>query len=238
MVPVEKLPDEGFRSVYEFTADAARTIRASGNSKGMDKYAVHSDTLFIDLDDGDKSLKLAMDWVVSTGAAFDVYSSGGKGYHFHVKIDGMDGLSVPRSQEVYASKLPFPTDLSLYRSGSLFALPGRRHRKTGKRKALVERIEGGFLKIPAVAPKPMLDFSGLDGGISPVLSALKCAELLLTNPPINGQRHNRLWQFGLRCMEAGLSSSAAVQLADLANDTWAEPKEEDELIRAVTGGYK
>jgi hypothetical protein len=243
MIPVEDLPkleassDAGFRSVYEYSDAAAKEIQAAGTSKNFARFEQHSSTLFIDLDNGEKDLLRLRQWIGDSKARADLYTSGSKGYHAHIAIVPMLGSNVPTSQAHFAAGLGIEVDPSLYRPGSLIALPGRLHAKTKKRKTLVESIHGQPIEIPLIEAQPKLDFSKYtesEGTLQQVLQEMYC---LASSPPKNGNRYQSLsWLAKLGC-KAGITPYAMFNFLQELNKTWMNPKPQDELERAIKDGY-
>jgi hypothetical protein len=243
MVPIEDLPkleassDAGFRSVYEYSDADAKEIQAAGTSKNFARFEQHSSTLFIDLDNGEKDLPRLKQWIGDSKANVDLYTSGSKGYHAHVSITPMLGTNVPASQANFAAGLGIEVDPSLYRPGSLIALPGRLHAKTRKRKTLVERIVGQPIEIPLVEVKAKLDFSKYtecEGTLQQVLQEMYC---LTASPPKNGNRYQSLSWLAKLGSRAGITPYAMFTFLQELNKSWPQPKPQDELERAIKDGY-
>ena len=244
MLEVEKLSimeqqrNAGFRSVYMFDEVAAKEIMAAGRSKGFDQYKVYSDILFIDLDDGKKTLPVLIDWIKEHNLKADIYSSGSKGYHAHIAIEPMEGTGVPHSQHEFVKNLPFDVDESLYRPMSIIALPGRKHEKTGRQKQLVESIDGNLLSIPYIEkPVQTINFDDFISISDCLLLTFEKAEDLILNPPNLGLRFNSMWAFAKRAAEAGLHPDTTANLLVRINERWENKKEMKEIERAIKQAY-
>lgn len=223
----------GFRSVYLFSATDAQEIAASQSSKGFKQYVVYSDHLFIDLDGGDPALALAE--VALQGYAYEVWSSGGKGYHIMLPTPMYSGVDLPQAHMEFVEALGCGADLSLYRASSLIALPNRVHAKTGARKTLCKVVAGRQLTIkdPVMLPKAFnLTFD--DEPISFVFMRLAS---LAENPPTQGNRHTVLWSTSSQLARTGLSYETAVELMQFVNSKWSAPKTEEEVERAVSQAF-
>lgn len=232
----EKAPDAGYASVYMFDAEATAAIKDAGNSSGLAQYSVYTDTLTLDLDQGEPQLVRVREAI--KGLAYRVYDSGGKGFHVVIQLDQMiSGTNVPYSQRKWAEALNVDADLSLYQAGHIISLPGRRHPKTGKRKALVDIVPGASLSLPLLAP-PVRTFSISESNQSELEQGLWRLISLLRQEPGVGSRHVALWATAKHFADAGLAFDSALDLLTEVNETWQEPKSLDELLAAVRQAYK
>lgn len=240
MVPFFRLNDiqlnrhnPGFRSVYMFNQDDAYQIAASESSKGFKQYGVYSDHLFIDLDGGDAALLQAEAALV--GYQYEVWSSGGKGYHIVLPTPMYHGTDLPQAHLEFVDSLGCGADLSLYRASSLIALPGRVHQKTGKRKTKVKDVDGRQLTLeqPKMLPKAF-NITYDDEPISFVFMRLAS---LAETPPAQGNRHTVLWSTSSQLARTGLSYETAEELMQFVNAKWLAPKSEEEVTRAVRQAY-
>lgn len=232
----EKAPDAGYASVYMFSEEDASAIRDSGSSAGFARFVVYADTLTLDLDKGDRQLKRVREALI--GYAYSVYESGGKGYHVVIPLtEMMVGKSVPYSQKKWVEALNVEADLSLYQSGHIIALPGRRHPKSGKRKVLVDVVQGKLLACPLLdEPTPIFSvnpegLTGLEQGLWQVLG-------LLQREPDVGHRHMSLWSAAKALADAGIEFDTSLNLLSEVNARWDEPKELSDVRAAVLQAYR
>ena len=239
-------PDAGYCSVYAFQEAAVFAIRAQGDSKGLARFPVYSDRLWIDIDAADSSESevgrvreyvrtLTRDLVV-LGCDFTVWFSGSKGYHICIKITPMIGKDVPWSQLQYVQHtLNVVSDYSLYQHARLLSNPGRLHPKTGLKKHKVFEHRGNnILTIPVLeAPsRPELDSDALsDSDLARI--ALHRIGSLIKDAPLPGMRHQGLWSVAMSCVEAGMSKDLIFGQLFYANRFLTHPKTEDEIWRAV-----
>lgn len=242
MIPTEDLASQvgGWRTVYEFSELTAKEIIASGSSKGYDKFPVYSDTLFIDMDLGETGVHELTQKLNYLGFGFQVYSSGGKGFHFHIPCVPMEGYDVPYSQYAFAkTELTDHLDASLYRPGSLIALPGRVHIKTGALKTLVGDYCGMRLVEIPMRATPRIQRSEVP--IQPHSPAawqfaLQKAAKFIQSPPGNGFRHTRLWSLAETMCDAGLSYDCAAEIC-LRLGSFVG-KEDDDVIGIIDRAYE
>ena len=241
MVPFSRLGaiqrerhNPGFRSVYLFDSISAATISASGSSKGFKQYAVYSDHLFIDLDGGDPALVAAEEAL--RGYQYEVWSSGGKGYHVVLPTPMYCGVDLPQAHLEFVEALGCGADLSLYRHSSLIALPGRVHQRTGKKKAFHKSVAGQQLTIgdPKVLPKA---FNLAFTDEAPVSFAFMRLASLCETPPAQGNRHTTAWSMSSQLAKAGLSFETVLELVLKMNSEWDNSKPEDEIERAVKQAF-
>lgn len=241
MVPFSRLGaiqrerhNPGFRSVYLFDSISAATISATGSSKGFKQYAVYSDHLFIDLDGGDPAL-LAAERALE-GFAYEVWSSGGKGYHIMLPTPMYCGVDLPQAHLEFVGALGCGADLSLYRHSSLIALPGRVHAKTGARKTKVKDVDGRQLTIkePLVLPKA---FNLAFTDEAPISFAFMRLASLCETPPAQGNRHTTAWSISSQLAKSGLSFETVLELVLKMNSEWDNAKPEEEIERAVKQAF-
>lgn len=229
--------DSGYRSVYMFDEGDAKEIEAAHHSRGLDKYIVHSDCIFIDIDTGSSSLDFCLKELRSHGLAHRVYNSGNKGFHVVIPLkETVSGINVPYSQKKWVESLGVSFDPSIYRAGALISLPGRIHPVTGIAKSLVRVEDGEELVLPLLSP-PTIEFN-LDSSNDSIGLGLTQLLQLVTNPPTEGERHLSIWKTAKSLAEAGISDAAALELITAINQTWDTPKEELALQQAVEGAYR
>ena len=227
----------GFRSVYAFSEQDAAAIRSVGNSAGFKFYTPCSDSLIIDLDDGEKTLPILLDRILARGLRCEVWSSGGKGYHlvlFHALICDK---RLPHSHLCYVESLAagLKFDDTLYRPSSLISLPGRLHNKTKRKKRLIEVWEGNLAVID-LFDKPEKS-SQLGDDLTMLQEAISHLQDLSVRQPREGNRHNRLWLCAKCFSEAGVSKETAEELLIGVNGQWEIPKDEAEVTEAVRQAY-
>jgi hypothetical protein len=221
--------DAGFRSVYMFDSQAASEIKAQKSSRGFGRFTPWSDCLFIDIDGGEEGLRKALPLI--QGLAFELYESGSKGYHIHIPHELIGG-NVPEAHRQFVERLGLPADCSLYRAGSIIALPGRVHPKTKRKKKLLMVFEGDrpYIPDPVVQPLEVKELVVEDK--DRLRLALQRALTLIEHEPKQGGRHTQLWSLAGMFREAGLSLDATNEILQGVNSSWLQPKEPDEVERA------
>jgi hypothetical protein len=244
MVPLSALSvleaghDAGYMSVYMFSEEDAFKILQAGHSRDFDKFEVHSDTIYIDIDTGEADLKDCVSKLDKEGLGYYVYSSGSKGYHVTIPLDRTySGSNIPYSQLEWVKSRGVKSDFSLYRAGSLISCPGRIHPKTGLKKKLIEKKEGKRATLTLIdPPAPKFDFDhesstdSLKIGIAQLTS-------MVANPPDDGNRHLSLWKASKSLAEGGIPFDATLQFLQVVNDSWPSPKSANDVERAVRSAY-
>lgn len=229
---------QGFRSVYGFSEEDAKIIRDSNCSRDFKRFAQFSDCLFLDLDDGEASVDGVVAFLKAEGIGFSLYKSGSKGYHTHIPSEPKFGYNVAYSQKVLIESLGIPADLSLYRPGSLFRLPGTVHRKTSQPKELIQKFDGALLDYDLVGeptPKPAEFTLGDDSDLETTLLSLIT---YIGHPPRNGNRHLTIWSHAERLRRQGLSQGTVLDLLERVNLSWEnQAKPESEVRRAVNQAF-
>lgn len=236
------LPDPGYSSIYMFKEEDAKIIVNNGHSKGLNQYAVASKFLVVDVDSGEEGRSIIEGILRSKGYAYEIWSSGGKGYHFYIPHELICDKRLPNSHKQVALSL-FPkqhVDLTLYQHGRLVSLPGRVHPITKKRKHLIASIPGKSIEIPLVEElKVVRPFEVSPDGDHQLLAiGLQRAADLICFPPDRGTRHIRIWGTAKDLAESGLDYDTTLNLLLKVNETWDEQKTEEEIIKAVTSAYK
>jgi hypothetical protein len=239
---IEKMcdaPDSGYSSVYMFDEDAARVLLADKSSKGMSRFPVYTDRLVIDLDAGDEQLERAELALKERELAYDVWFSGGKGYHVIIPLVALvSGKDVPYSQKKWVEGLGIGADLSLYQHGRLISLPGRVHPKTGIKKYLLRQENGAKLNIPMlVSPEPVFTFAG-NGGLDEFEAGLWKVLQCLADPPSVGNRHTQLWSTALHFADSGFSYDFTLELMTEVNNKWTTGKDLAGVELAVKQAYR
>lgn len=236
-----KLKDPGYSTVYMFSEADATKIKEAGNSRGFSQYAVGARHLVIDCDQGDAGRDRIAERLDAEGLAYEIWESGGKGYHFYIPHEFIYDIRLPYShQQAILKLLPRDLiDLTLYQHGRLISLPGRIHPVTKKPKRLVSSHPGIPIEIPLVEEvKRVITFDATLGDHHMLAAGLQRAYDLICFPPDKGKRHIRIWGVALDLAQAGMDYEATLNLLTLVNDTWDEQKSEDEISKAVSSAYK
>lgn len=243
MIPLKHLPiylksrDPGYASLYWFDSKAAEVISSSRSSAGLNRYPVTAESVTIDLDDGEASVERLKSVLAGLGIGFEVYTSGGKGYHFLIPHQRVTGTNVPYSHRLWVESLGVACDLSLYQAGRICSLPGRIHPKTKRPKALVATYPGNPLELPLV-PLPAVQFTlpatdegTLEHGLWRLLG-------LVTSEPAPGNRHTSIWSTACTLRDAGLEHSTVLDLLQGVNKLWQNQKDPAEVETAVNQAMK
>jgi hypothetical protein len=127
-------------------------------------------------------------------------------------------------------------DYSLYQHGRILRLPGTVNVKTGRRKQFVEKVDGVKAEIELRTP-PAFNFKP-DGGLKTIATVLNHFQRLALSEPLPGNRHTQLWSAARSACEAGLTYEATLELLQAINSSWGNPKEGDEVEKAIRQAYK
>ncbi len=226
--------DPGYCSVYSFDEASSKEIEASGSSKGMDKYPVYTDKLWIDLDTGLKGLSNAESKI--GGYRYNVYNSGGKGFHIEIFHDKMySGHNVPYSQMELVKKLGIECDLSLYQSGRLISMVGRIHPTTGRKKEHELAYPGVLMPLEIKEP-PKFELKPLEDNDRLKL-ALAQLSIMANNFPGEGNRYDSQWKVLSNLKAAGIEMKTALDLVLTINNSWPQPRNEVAVIKIVRQIY-
>lgn len=229
--------DPGYESVYCFSEEDALIIRASGCSKGFNQYKVGSDRIVIDLDDGELTLPVLQDRLISLKCGFSVWSSGGKGFHVVIPHKFMYHEHLPYSQLCWVKTLDFGEfDESVFHHSSLISLPGRVHELTKRKKRLLEKWEGDMPDIEIIEP-PVKAYAPTPSSETSLATALHQLVNLAMLEPAPGKRHPRVWACAKSLSDSGISFESALELLQAINSQWKNQKTDDEITRAVQQAY-
>jgi hypothetical protein len=224
----------GYASIYQFDEDAALDIKSTGMSRGFDRFDVYAESLTIDIDEGDVGLKAAEGRLSEYG--YEVWSSGGKGYHIVINHEPVFDKRLPYSHKRVVEELGIICDTSLYQPGRILSLPGRVHPKTKKKKEYIRSHEGKLLEFKLEEkPKINFDFDGVDEDASTVF--MRLADLTKYSP-YKGQRHMTLWTLSRTMSKSGISYEDAIVMLQMINRMWKEPKDPAEVTAACEQGYR
>jgi hypothetical protein len=235
---LQKLPNPGYISVYMFSEDAALKIKQSGTSKGLQQYPVAADELVIDIDNGDEGLAEVEVVLEAQGLAYQVWSSGGKGYHVCIPHPLVCSEDLPYSHQQAVQGLGLKVDMSLYQHGRLISMPGRVHPKTKQKKRFIRQVEGKNLDLKIVK-KPDLQFNFDDrAGLDELASGLMRVVNMLNTPPSPGNRHTKMWGAAKDLADAGLQFDTVLDVMGRVNESWDVQKDEAEIRLAIEQAFK
>jgi len=196
-------------------------------------YEVGATRIAIDLDDGDKQLEEVQGILNKEGLHYDVWFSGGKGFHLFIPTDLMVSRHLPYSHLKFLQGLGIECDETLYQSGRILSLPGRVHPKTGVKKYFVKTVEGKMANVQIVE-KPIFVFNK-EGciGSGGIAEAMMILSNLSNNEPRKDARHTELWRTAKDLVRCGLADATVFDLLKNVMNTWDCPKEDDKVIEIV-----
>lgn len=250
MLPLEafdiilRYRDPGYSSVYSFREEDARKLLDEESSVGMNRFEVGADELLIDIDCGEDGLREVGRVLEKNDLKFDVWDSGGKGYHISIPHDFVSDKRLPYSHKAAITALLGQTvariDLTLYQHGRLISLPGRLHPITKRKKSFLFSSPGartlGAISIIEEPPKFQVNFS-MSGWSSLSESFLRLSDLAQNEPDV-GQRHVKIWSVSKSLAESGLDYDTVLTLLSKVNDSWITQKKPLELEQAVKSAFK
>lgn len=234
-LPIVAGPAPGYSSVYAFTEVDARQIRMQGNSRGFARFSVYAECLILDIDGGDEQMKRVIPKLDALGLGYDVYESGGKGYHIYIWHEPMYSPNLPYSHLCWVEANGIECDKSLYQHGRILSLPGRVHPKTGRRKQFHESKEGVMPMIELINPP---DINIVNDSDKDLMFVFRQLGRLVESEPEQGKRHTRLWSAAANCAAAGMSQTWTEEVLQEVVRKWQNPKEPEEVVKAVYQAYK
>jgi hypothetical protein len=195
---------------------------------------VAADRVTLDIDNPD-DINTVLEKLDSLKLGYEVWDSG-RGYHVVIPHEMISDARLPYSHRCWVEQLGLPVDYSLYQHSRILRLPGAVNAKTGRRKQFVERVDGVKPTIELRSP-PVFAFQP-DGGLKTIATVLNHFQRLALSEPLPGNRHTQIWSAARSACDAGLSSSATLEILTEVNNSWQHPKELNEVEKAVIQAYK
>lgn len=229
----------GYTTHYMFPEKVGREARKLQSSKGLAK-TVGGYYLIMDFDDGVTQIPATEKELQKLGIGYDLFQSGGKGFHFYLYHDLLWSPYLPYSQKHWVlNNLSVEPDLSLYQTTRLVALPGRVHRETKLRKVLIKSVPGKTLALSIIQPpeKELRVFKRKEQKEQLIQGLLRCITLLHAAPKI-GNRHTALWGTSKDLLQGGLHPKAVHDLLSQINNYWEKNKDDKEVIKAIEQAIK
>jgi len=243
LVDLEKLNNStGFRSIYGFSEEAVEQIRENNSTRELKNFEFFSDTLFVDFDDQPEAAK-EME-IALKDYQWEMYDSGGRSVHFHIKIEPMLGKDVPILQRRYM-KANFPkSDVSIYKSTGMYRLTGTFHTKNrGCKKHLLKINEGKILSIGKVELEEDKNRTNLSYDIDvddPEFLEHQLNKKLHTNV-VEGTigRNNHVFMAACDCAKLGLDEEACYRLITTWNLKYCEPTLDSAgILATINSAYR
>lgn len=235
-----KLRDPGYSSVYMFDEQASKEITERGHSQGLKQYEVASDHLLMDIDSGEEGLRQVQEVLGRLNLKYEVWSSGGKGFHVILKHPLICSKHLPYSHKKWVEGVGLGTvvDTTIYQHGRLISLPGRVHPKTKKRKELVSCTDGYELDLPIIEePATKFELNVYNDLELLAIGLTRFADMVNT-PPTPGHRHTKLWGTAKDLAAAGLAFETVLDIAQRVNETWEHQKSPKEVEAAIAQAFK
>ncbi len=139
-----------FRSVFGYVKDTCDFIEKRRKTSGLRGCVIVCDIIFLDVDEDD-NFETVRQILIDEGIQCEVYSSGGRGGHFHIQlsdrlIGGFDVIYTIKSwvQETFGKGI---VDVSMIHESGQIRLEGAVHGKTGKVKQKIQTISGSKLTL-------------------------------------------------------------------------------------------
>lgn len=226
----------GYATNYYFGEEDAEKITKAKSIKGFKEAKVASDFIMIDIDQKDELINVEK--ALELGKwTYEVWKTGGKGYHVIVPHQWAYSKDLPYSHKCFVESLGLKVDPTAYQPQRLTALPRCKHRKTGVRKHLVKRVKGKTLDLKIVE-KPEIAWKVAEEEGGDLISFLMYATDVASMDAYPGERHSRLWGLAKDAARCGISFECCCELLTKINEQWSDPKDESEVRSAVEQGYK
>lgn len=229
----EELPPAAynFRSTFDYPTEVAQKIRNARNTVGLKGLPVSCATIFVDVDK-DEDVEEVRTRLLETGLAVDEYLTGNRGAHFHIPLKNrVTGTTVIYSVISWLKQqlVWHLIDTSIYREGGQFRLEGAVHAKTGKRKRLVEEVDGELLDLVLKDPPT-------EAEVTFVPEEEKTRRDFNMNLLLKrgvGQRHTHLWICWRSGVKAGLTYNELTQALLSWNARQDNPHDEELVMKKI-----
>lgn len=232
-----KLPSEGFSSLYAVDEATAHFIAKEGSTRWF-KGVVWSPFLHLDFDSYEAAER-AEKRLEELGYAFRAFDTGGRGGHFAVSRSCTPSHLLPIRDKHWVASIFPEADLSIYTHLHPFRIEGTIHEKTGNRKRLVCERGGGSLVLPPLARETIQAVRFPSGNRQETGSIFDCFRVMAnTVPSSNGERHKTLIRliYALKD-QAGVDVEVARWWCLEWDKMCSEPKGEDEIEKAIRSIY-
>lgn len=229
-----KLPSEGFTSLYAVTQETAEAIVSEGTTRQF-KGVVWSPHLWLDFDKADAAER-AGSRLEEMGLGFDAYTTGNRGLHFRLdrSVNTHPSHLLPAKDKQWVRKHFPDADASIYTHLHPFRLEGTRHEKSGNRKERIHHHVGNPIEVPALEEQAFATVQHQGNGKS-IFDNFK---LMANTVPIhNGNRQYFLIRQLYALRESGVPADIALWWTSEWNKMLSEPKEEHEIEKAVRSIY-
>lgn len=213
LVTREALNEEvGFRSCYSFLEAAVSHIKATNTTAGLKGMDLYTDELLVDFDDQPEAAN-DFEKLVSN-YNYEMYDSGGRSIHFHVKLTPMVGPTVPESQREWMRVHAPKSDISIYKTSGMYRLPGTFHAKhRGRFKQLLKSVSGPLLTIPIIEVKEYFTPSDTKYGSHDEDKEYILMRLLVTNVTEGTKgRNNHIFLIAAVCRDLDMPQEACANL--------------------------
>ena len=232
---VEDLPNAGLRSVYQYSATDADSMHDLDSFKAF-KGTVYSEELLIDTDT-EASSTACEGRLKELGLAFQKFTTGNRGNHYHVKRVSVAGHTLPASDRLYVER-EFPgADTSFYHHVGLYRCIGATHAKTGLKKELLYSVEGKLLDLQPSKPAELTVNNAPNTDLSSTSVFLDETLRRLTVPYGHGERHKGLVNISLALHRLKQPFEFALGYLHNVSLMCAEPVEVKDLIRILEWTY-
>ena len=143
----------GFKTIFGFNKKAQDYISSIGATKGVGKYPLYMDKLYLDFDNNLEAEKKSLAKLQKLGYAHEVYNTGGRGIHIHIPTYPVERLGIAFYIKNVVSNMFPGADEKIYKPTGIIRLPGTYHSKTNKQMVIVKKVEGKILNIDEHRPK-------------------------------------------------------------------------------------
>jgi hypothetical protein len=202
----EAIERPGYISVFSYPPETVTQIRETGTTAGLRGLPLSCKLVYLDVDDNDAAADAAEAKLQEMGLGYERYSSGNRGFHFHIPCEEIVRVDTPHRVKVWVQANFQGVDDSLYKTSGIIRTPGTfHHKKPGSRKTLVSSGTGKILDLLAAEVPAPVSYVSLDEDAD----AAAVLDWLWMEPSFSGGRNREIYRRAFLCRLAGYDRDEA-----------------------------
>ena len=232
----------GFISMFGFNDEASEYIESTRSTRGMDKFPLYADVLYIDFDDNPEAENTTINKLKEMGLAFKVYHTGNRGHHIHISIKPIERVGLPHYMKAVVRNMFKGADDGIYKPTGIIRIPGTYHASTGLPMLLVYSQDGDIMDLDQYRPKTYIPAKSVEKVDKDFLDFMLTRDLNRPSSegggPYNG-RNNHAFAIAATSVRLELEKETALSLlSDWNTRQCFPPLRESELKATVNSAYR
>jgi len=226
---IDKVPDTGFCTVYQYDESLLNYFTKHGCTKGFSKTnpVCYTDKLLVDFDNQLEAARDFFDTLVDMKVGFKVYNSGGRSIHFHIDRVPVASVHLPHSDKKWMEQYASKADMSLYQVGRVFRLEGTIHHDTGKAKVLIQQVEGVPLDSLPIVERELTPYTNGEVDYNKVFDDPIVYQSFMGYGA--GERELNMFKLITHLREYGMNRIFIEEFVKCANEKCLPPLDEDRI---------